>query len=78
MTDATGHMNRPGAGPSSSNMHINGILLNHYINDNPVTGRVEIVRPMPAGTLDELVKDFSDRASAWAWAETEFCAGKLG
>jgi hypothetical protein len=59
-------------------MYIDGIPLNYYINDNPVTGRVEIVRPMPAGTLDELVKDFSDKASAWAWAEAEFRAGILG
>ncbi len=30
MTDATGHMNRPGAGPLSSNMSIDGIPLNYW------------------------------------------------
>jgi hypothetical protein len=47
MTDATGHMNRPGAGPSSYSLSLNGIPINHYINHNPQTGRVEIVKPMP-------------------------------
>ena len=65
-------MNRPGAGPFSENMSINGIHLNCYINYNPETGRVEIAKPMPPGTLDELVRDFPDRASAWAWAQAEF------
>lgn len=77
MTDPTGHMNRPGAGPFSSSMHINGIPLNCYINDNQETGRVEIAKSMPPGTPDELVKDFPDRASAWAWAQAEFYAGRL-
>ncbi len=78
MTDATGHMNRPGAGPFSSNMFIDGIPINHYINHNPETGRIEIVKPMPAGTLDKLIKDFPDETSAWAWAKAEFHAGRLG
>lgn len=77
MTDATGHMNRPGVGPLSSNMSIDGILLNVYINDNPQTGKVEIAKPAPPGQLDELVQEFSDRHSAWAWAESEFRAGRL-
>jgi hypothetical protein len=77
MTDATGHMNRPGAGPMSSNMSIDGIPLNRYINHNPVMGRVEIAKPMPPGTPDELENDFPDEASAWAWAETEHRAGRI-
>lgn len=77
MTDNTGHMNRPGAGPLSSMMYINGIPLNVYINDNTETGKVEIAKPAPAGQDDELVKDFPDRVSAWAWAEAEFRAGRL-
>jgi hypothetical protein len=36
MTDATGHMNRPGAGPSSYSLSLNGIPINHYINHNPL------------------------------------------
>ena len=77
MTDATGHMNRPGAGPLSSSMRINDIPLNCYISDNPETGRTEIAKPMPPGTMDELVKDFPNRMTAWAWADAEFSAGRL-
>ena len=66
MTDATGHMNRPGAGPSSYSLSLNGIPINHYINNNPQTGRVEIVKPMPPGVDDWLVKDFADEGSARA------------
>jgi hypothetical protein len=77
MTDATGHKNRPGAGPFSSDMFIDGIPLNLYINDNPKTGKVEVAKPMPPGTDDVVVKDFPDRPSAWAWAEAEFHAGRL-
>jgi hypothetical protein len=78
MTDETGHMNRPGAGPHSAMMSIDGIPINHYINNNPNTGLVEIVRPMPPGTMDGVVKEFTDRASAWEWAEREWRAGRLG
>jgi hypothetical protein len=59
-------------------MAIGGIPINHYINHNPKTGRVEIVKPMPPGSPDALVKDFPDEASAWARAEAEFRAGRLG
>jgi hypothetical protein len=78
ITDATGHMNRPGAGPSSYSLSLNGIPINHYINHNPQTGRVEIVKPMPPGVDDWLVKDFADEGSARAWATLEFNAGRLG
>ncbi len=77
MTDATGHMNRPGAGPLSSSIYIGGIPTNQYINHNPKTHRVEIAKAMPPGIEDKLVKDFPDAASAWAWAEVEFQAGRL-
>lgn len=77
MTDPTGHMNRPGAGPLSSNMSIGGIPLNVYINHNPYTGRVEIAKPMPPGIEDECVKDFPTADAAWAWAKAEFDAGRL-
>lgn len=77
MSDATGHMDRPGAGPFSSMMSIGGVPINHYIHDNPTTRMVEIVRPMPPGVPDQVVKEFPDRATAWAWAETEWRAGRL-
>jgi hypothetical protein len=77
VTDNTGHMNRPGAGPMSSDMYIDGIPLNVYINENRQTGRVEIAKPMPLGELDQLVMDFPDRQSAWDWARQQFLARKL-
>jgi len=78
MTDSTGHMDRPGAGPlSSAMMSIGGIPINHYIHDNPNSGLVEIVRSMPPGSPDEVVKEFTDRTSAWEWAEREWHAGRL-
>jgi len=58
-------------------MAIGGIPINHYIHDNPNTGLVEIVRPKPAGVPDEVVREFSNRTDAWAWAETEWRAGRL-
>ena len=76
MTDSTGHMNRPGAGPRSSSLYMSGIPLNVYINHNAETGRVEIAKPMPPGELDALVKDFPSEAAAREWAREEFNAGK--
>jgi hypothetical protein len=77
MTDSTGHMNRPGAGPSSTSLFYNGVPLNLYLNHNSATRRVEIAKPMPPGILDELIKDFPDEASARAWVIEEFNAGRL-
>lgn len=77
MSDATGHMNRPGAGPFSSNMFLGGVPLNCYLNHNPQTGRVEIAKPMPRGVQDELLKDFPSEEAAWAWAQAELRAGRL-
>lgn len=77
MSDATGHKNRPGAGPFSTDMLIDGIPLNVYINHNTQTGRVEIARKMPPGEQDAVVKEFGDDASAWEWVKQEFSAGRL-
>jgi hypothetical protein len=77
MTDATGHKNRLGAGPFSNDMLIGGIPLNVYINLNPQTARVEIVKPMPRGVPDEPIRDFLSHDEAWAWAKSEFDAGRL-
>jgi hypothetical protein len=78
MTDATDHMNRPGAGPLSSMISVGGIPTNHYINHNPETGMVEIAKSMPRGVQDELIKEFPDESSARSWALVEFHAGRLG
>lgn len=77
MSDATGHMNRPGAGPFSSSIAVDGIPCNCYINYNPNTGRVEVAKPMPPGSQDVLVKDFPDLASLRFWVEAEFRAGRM-
>ena len=77
MADATGHMDRPGAGPDSVNELVNGIPTNHYTHPNPDTGRIELVRGMPPGTRDEVVKEFADLASARRWLAQEWLAGRL-
>ena len=71
MTDAAGQKNRPGAGSYSLEMSVEGIPLNCYLNSHPFTGRVEIVKIMPPGYADRLVKDFPDEDSAWAWLRNE-------
>jgi hypothetical protein len=72
MTDLAGQKNRPGAGSYSQEMWVEGIALDSYINHHPETGRVEIVRMMPPGVPDELIKDFPDEEAAWAWVRNEF------
>jgi hypothetical protein len=71
MTDEAGRKNRPGAGSYSLEMQVEGVPINCYLNANPVTGRVEIVKMMPPGYLDQLVKDFASEDEAWAWARNE-------
>ncbi len=77
MTDATGHMDRPGAGPQSTNEFVNGIPTNHYTHENPETGLIEVVRGNPPGVPDTVVKEFSDRLTARLWIRDEFLAGRL-
>ena len=77
MADATGHMDRPGAGPFSTNEVVDGIPTNHYTHENPETGRIEVVRGNPPGTPDTVVKEFGDRYSARLWIREEFLAGRL-
>ena len=77
MTDTTGHKNRPGAGTDSPSIVIGGIPTNYYVNTNPTTGRIEVVKAMPPGTEDALVKDFANYPSASEWAENEWRAGRL-
>ena len=71
MTDGEGRKNRPGAGSYSLEMHVEGAPLNCYLNNHPKTGRVEIVRMMPRGFPDKLVKDFASEDEAWAWVRNE-------
>jgi hypothetical protein len=77
MTDATGHMDRPGAGPLSTNEFVDGIPTNHYTHENPETGRIEVVKANASGVLDTVVKEFDDRGAARLWIREEFLAGGL-
>ena len=77
MTDAAGRKDKPGAGPHCEEMFSEGVPLNCYLNYNPRSERVEIVRIMPPGIQDELVNDFPDEESAWAWTRAEVRARRL-
>ncbi len=77
MTDASGKKDRPGAGSFSLEMFVEGMPLNCYLNNNPETDRVEIVKMMPLGVPDELVKDFPNEDSAWAWVRAEVRAKRM-
>jgi len=67
MTDPTGRMDRPGAGPLSVNLAVDGASTGYYSNPNPETGRVEIVKRNPRGTPDAVVKEFRSLSDAKAW-----------
>ncbi len=77
MSDATGHMDRPGAGPFSTNEFVGSIATNHYTHENPGTGMIEVVKANPPNVPDTVVKEFSDRLSARFWIKNEFLAGRL-
>jgi hypothetical protein len=77
MSDATGHIDRPGAGPLSINEFVNGIPTNHYTHENPETGLIELVRSNPPSTPDTVVKQLGDRAAARIWLRDEWIAGRL-
>jgi hypothetical protein len=78
MSDATGHMDRPGAGPFSTNELVDGVPTNHYTHENPETRMVEVVRSNPPGTPDKVVSVFKDRTAARVWLRDEWLAGRLG
>ena len=77
MADATGHMDRPGAGPWSVNEFVNGIPTGHYTHPNEQTGKVEVVKANPPGVPDAVVREFSDSYAAKLWLRTEWLAGRL-
>ena len=77
MTDAAGGKDRPGAGPYCEELFADGVPLNCYLNFNPESGRVEIVRIMPTGVQDELVHDFADEDAAREWIRHEVRANRM-
>jgi hypothetical protein len=77
MTDARGQKNMPGAGSYSLEMQVEGVPINCYLNCNPTSGRIEIVKMLPRGYPDALLKDFPDEDSAWAWVRNEYRLRRL-
>jgi hypothetical protein len=78
MADATGHMDRPGAGPlNSANIKMGGIPTNHYWFNNPETGLFEVVKGMPAGTNDVVVKEFTSMMDLQNWVSDAWSKGLL-
>jgi len=69
MADASGHMDRPGAGPSSVNLvdPVTRMLANMYYHPNPLTGKHEIVKSNPPNVPDEVLVEFDtyDEAKEW-------------
>jgi len=76
MADATGHVDRPGAGPFSTNEFVGGIPTNHYTHENPETRRIEVVKANPPGVPDLVVKEFDDRGVA-LWIPRGIFGGKI-
>jgi hypothetical protein len=66
VSDATGHMDRPGAGPTSVNLvnPYTGMLANLYYHPNPISNKHEIVKPNPPGVSDEVLAEFETVAEA--------------
>lgn len=69
MSDATGHMDRPGSGPNSVNLvnPYTGMLANMYYHPNPFSNKHEIVKPNPPGVPDEVLAEFDTTAEAREW-----------
>ena len=74
MADATGHMDRPGAGPQSVNLvnPVTGHLANLYYHPNPMSGKHEIVKPNPPGVPDEVLAEFDSAEQARQWFQ-DYC-----
>jgi hypothetical protein len=74
MSDASGHMDRPGAGPMSVNLvnAVTGMLANLYYHPNPISGKHEIVKPNPPNVPDEVLAEFDTAAAAREWF-LEYC-----
>lgn len=69
MTDATGHMDWPGAGPDTKQIYMNGVPTDYYTHSNPKTGQVDLIKIDRTGK-DTFVRDFPNEITAheWVWA----------
>jgi hypothetical protein len=69
MTDKTGHMDRPGAGPSTVNLvnPVTRMPSNLYHHLNPATEKHEIVKGNCPGVADEVLAEFDTHEGAKRW-----------
>ena len=77
MSDATGHMDWPGAGPFSLQVYVDGLPIPYYTHPNDKTGRIELIEINPPGTEDQLVMDFVSPLAAQTWIVNEYRLGRL-
>ena len=80
MADATGHRDRPNAGAlNSSQIAVHGIATNYYWYQNETTGKYEVVKAMPAGERDQVVREFGNMLDLQNWVnEKSHGSGGLG
>jgi hypothetical protein len=68
MADVTGRRDRPNAGPlNSAQITMHGIATNYYWYQNDTTGKYEIVKSMPPGEHDQVVKEFATMRDLQNW-----------
>jgi hypothetical protein len=63
--------------PSIPAMCIGGTSLNAHLSQNPITGRVEILRLTPDGKKGDVISAFPTDRAAWVWAAQQYKLGKL-
>jgi hypothetical protein len=80
MADATGHRDRPTAGPfNSGQIEVHGIATSYYWYHNEATGKYEVVKAMPAGKRDQVIKEFDNMLDLQSWInEDSHPCGSLG
>jgi hypothetical protein len=79
MSDATGHRDRPNAGPlNSATIVMGGVPTNYYWYHNEATGRYELVKGMPADTRDVVVKEFNNMLELQNWVAGQWPTGGMG
>ena len=74
MTDATEHMDWPGAGPFTVQVRIGGLPVPYYTH--PDQGRTLLIKSNAVGVRDTLVREFADRFAAQEWIEREYRTGR--
>ena len=69
MTNKTGHMDRPGACPTTENLvnPVTRMPSNLYYHLNPTTGKHEIVKGNSPGVADEVLAEFDTLEDTKRW-----------